>query len=37
MHQALADQVPDAALRGSVEQALAGMADHMVDAIERPA
>jgi hemoglobin len=37
MRQALADQVPDAALRASVEQAFAGMADHMVNTIERPA
>jgi hemoglobin len=37
MRTALAERVPDAALRTSLEQAFAGMADHMVNAVERPA
>ena len=31
MRQALAEQVSDAALRTTIEQAFAGMADHMVN------
>lgn len=37
MREALAEQVPDPALRARIEQAFAGMADHMVNAVERPA
>lgn len=37
MRKALAEQVPGPALRARIEQAFAGMADHMVNAVERPA
>jgi hemoglobin len=37
MRQALVEHVPETALRASVEQAFAGMADHMINAVERPA